>query len=193
MFEKLIFDEEMTNFVITTGYNRISAIFYHLTTLHISNEGNFIKRESDQNDVISYLPRSKFPEVDQQTGQFSKDPFAEGMGRVIIKIGRFARKFLREKAYSDYNIKDKEIEQFVNIFKSYFNDSTNDIILVEGSDIQKYYLEENYHSPGQRYGSLWNSCMRQRERNSFMKLYAKNPNIKMAILFILFSKLIRQI
>jgi hypothetical protein len=54
---------------------------------------------------------------------------------------------------------------------------------VEGEDVKKYYLEDHYFRPdGYRHGSLWNSCMRQSERNKFMNLYVKN-NVKMLVLF----------
>jgi hypothetical protein len=77
------------------------------------------------------------------------------------------------------------IEKFVNLYKSYFSRDISKLKIVEGEEILKYYLEDNYHSlNGNRAGSLWNSCMRQRERNKFMKLYAKNSDkVKMLVFF----------
>ena len=100
-----------------------------------------------------------------------------------IKFGRFLKKFLSKSAFSELNITDSEIEKFVNFFKSYFNSSIDNLKVVEGDDILKYYLQDNYFSPnGNMFGTLWNSCMRQRERNKFMKIYAANPDIKMLVM-----------
>lgn len=47
----------------------------------------------------------------------------------------------------------------------------------------KYYHEDNYFTLlGNRAGTLWNSCMRYHDRNSFMQLYADNVDkVKMLI------------
>jgi hypothetical protein len=102
-----------------------------------------------------------------------------------MKIGRFLRKFLNEYSIKNYEIDDTQIEKFVNTFKSYFSRDTSKLKIVEGKDILKYYQEDSYHTNGGcRYGSLWNSCMRQTERNKFMKLYADNiDKVKMLVFF----------
>lgn len=181
MFNTLIFDNEMSDFISSCSDMKIADILLDGSQENglINIEGNFIKREDgpDELDVLSYLPKNKFVGSD-------KYPFEKGIGRTKIKIGRFLRKFLSEKSISSFEIKDKDIEEFVNFYKSYFNSSTNDIKIIEGKDILNLYLEENYYKPNnQKKGSLWNSCMRYRERNKFMTLYSKNSNIKMAVLF----------
>ena len=72
-----------------------------------------------------------------------------------------------------------------NIYKSYFSRDISKLKIVEGEDIMKYYLEDNYHSiNGNKFGTLWNSCMRQKEKNIFMKLYSDNPDsVKMLVYF----------
>ena len=178
MFNRLIFDHEMCNFLERANNRKITSVLLHGMSGLISEEGNFICRESGSIDTLSYLPKSKYKVVD------SKDPFSEGIGRVNIKFGRFLKKFLSKSAFSELNITDSEIEKFVNFFKSYFNSSIDNLKVVEGDDILKYYLQDNYFSPnGNMFGTLWNSCMRQSERNKFMKLYAKNPNVKMLVFF----------
>jgi len=177
MFNRLIFDHEMCNFLERANNRKITSVLLHGMSGLISEEGNFICRESGSIDTLSYLPKSKYKVVD------SKDPFSEGIGRVNIKFGRFLKKFLSKSAFTELNITDSEIEKFVNFFKSYFNSSIDDLKVVEGDDILKYYLQDNYFSPnGNMFGTLWNSCMRQRERNKFMKIYADNPDIKMLVM-----------
>jgi hypothetical protein len=145
----------------------------------IKEEGNFVKREDDEIDTLSYLPKSKYEMIKNDEG---KDPFGDGVGRTKIKVGRFIKRFLTKSAFEEFGLKDTDVEKFVNYYKSYFNYDPEKLIVVEGDDIKKYYLEDNYFRPdGCRYGTLWNSCMRQSERNKFMKLYSVNP-VKMLVL-----------
>ena len=176
MFKRLIFNSDMINFLSLTS-NRINDILIHGDGELISEEGNFIKNE--ENDFLSYLPKSKY----QKDANF--DPYSKGIGRVKIKIGRFVRKFISEKSFIQFGITDQTIESFVNSFKSYFNSTTSSIKIIEGPEILKWYLDENYYTPNDmRFGSLWNSCMRYHDRNKYMTLYAKNPNIKMAVFLV---------
>jgi len=181
MYNRLIFDHEMINF-LDRGHNmRISQILIHGMSGLIKEEGNFIKRVEGESDTLSYLPKAKYHIINDDN---TKDPFGDGIGRTTIKIGRFVRKFLSQSAFEEFNIKDSDVEKFVNFFKSYFNFDPSKMMIVSGEEIKKYYLEENYFRPsGCRYGTLWNSCMRQKERNEFMELYAVNPEAKMLVLF----------
>jgi hypothetical protein len=181
MFNRLIFDGEMINFLERRG-GRIPQILIHGMGGLISEEGNFIKRVDGTIDTLSYLPKSKFDIIQKDV---MKDPFGPGIGRVNIKIGRFVRKFLNQQAFDEFSISDSDVEKFVNFYKSYFNFSEKNLKIVDGEDIKKYYLEENYFRPdGYRFGSLWNSCMRQSERNKFMTLYSLHPDkVKMLVFF----------
>lgn len=179
MYNRLIFDHEMINFLDRRN-DRISQILIHGMSGLIKEEGNFIKRVDDSIDTLSYLPIKKYSVIQNDN---NKDPFGDGVGRQTIKIGRFVKKFLSENAFNEFNIKDSDIEKFVNFYKSYFNYDPTKLKIVRGDEIKKYYLEENYFAPsGLKYGSLWNSCMRQKERNKFMNLYALN-DVKMLVLF----------
>ena len=179
MYNRLIFDHEMINFLDRRN-DRISQILIHGMSGLIKEEGNFIKRVDDSIDTLSYLPIKKYSVIQNDN---NKDPFGDGVGRQTIKIGRFVKKFLSENAFNEFNIKDSDIEKFVNFYKSYFNYDPTKLKIVRGDEIKKYYLEENYFATsGLKYGSLWNSCMRQKERNKFMNLYALN-DVKMLVLF----------
>ena len=172
----LIFNDEMYSFLqFAQKDSIIAAVLLQGDTSHINDEGNYIKRVEDEIDVVSFLPKSKYEKVENEWES----------GRIKIKIGRFIRKFLTDFSIQNFNINDQMIEKFVNLYKSYFSRDISKLKIVEGEEILKYYLEDNYHSlNGNRAGSLWNSCMRQRERNKFMKLYAKNSDkVKMLVFF----------
>lgn len=177
MQNTLIFDDEMVDFLSNCPRKISDILLYGGHDLQLTNVGNFIKREEDLQyiDTLSYLPKSKI--INNENS-----PWEKGIGRTKIRMGRFLRKVLTESTIVSHNITDRDIEEFVNFYKSYFNNS--DIKIIEGEEILNFYLEENYYKPNlQKKGSLWNSCMRYKDRNSFMKLYSKNSNIKMAVLF----------
>jgi hypothetical protein len=172
----LIFDNEMFEFLqFAQRDSIIAALLLQGDHSHIVEEGNYVKRVDNEIDAVSFLPKSKYEKVEDNWNN----------GRVKIKIGRFIRKFLTEFSVTNWNVNDVLIERFVNLYKSYFSRDISKLKIVEGNDILKYYLEDNYHSfNGNRAGTLWNSCMRQRERNKFMKLYAINPEaVKMLVFF----------
>ena len=164
----LIFNDEMYSFLqFAQKDSIIAALFLQGDSSHINDEGNYIKRVDDEIDVVSFLPKSKYEKVEDNWEN----------GRVKIKIGRFVRKFLTEFSFKNFKVTDTLIEKFVNLYKSYFSRDISKLKIFEGEEILKYYLEDNYHTlNGGRFGTLWNSCMRQRERNKFMKLYAKNKD-----------------
>lgn len=180
MYNRLIFDHEMLNFLDRSHQFRISQILIHGMSGLIKEEGNFIKRVEGAIDTLSYLPKKKYSVIQNDA---SKDPFGDGVGRQTIKVGRFVKKFLQDTAFNEFNIQDSDIEKFVNFYKSYFNYDPTKLNIVEGEDVKKFYLEDNYFMPnGHRYGTLWNSCMRQSERNKFMNLYVLNE-VNMLVLF----------
>lgn len=167
---RLQFDREMVEFLnFASGGSLIAQIFLNGESTYIIDEGNYVKRFSD--DMVSFLPKSKY----------EKESNIWESSRVSVKIGRFIRKFINEISLDKFNISDREIEDFVNMYKSYFSRDVSKLLIVSGDDIMKYYLDENYHvTRNGRCGTLWNSCMRQSERNIFMKLYAIN-DVKMLV------------
>ncbi len=83
----LIFDNEMYGFLqFAQRDSIIAALFLQGDNSHINDEGNYIKRDNDEIDVVSFLPKSKYEKVENEWEN----------GRVKIKIGRFVRKFLTE-------------------------------------------------------------------------------------------------
>jgi len=176
----LKFDENMWEFLdFASGRSIIGQIFANSNRSNTNPEGNFIKWQEGTSDMVTYLASAKFEKVDDVWNK----------GRTPIKIGRFVRKFLNQYSIEFYSIDDSMIEEFVNMFKSFFTQDESCMKVVSGSDIMKYYREDSYHvlkfedGGHRRCGTLWNSCMRQHERNRFVQLYADNESVKMLVYF----------
>jgi hypothetical protein len=168
MFQNLNFDNELWEFITsTTGMSRISDILRHNDVALFKLEGDFIK--VDEIDTISFVPKSKL----SMCNGFSEEKF-----RTKIKVGRFVKKFFKKETLQMFYINDSQIEEFVNLFKSYFDNDLSKFKIVSGKEIKKWYHVDNYFTPnGCRRGTLWNSCMRYPEKNSYMNIYAENPEV----------------
>lgn len=170
----LYFDNNLMDFLsFSVRSSIISAIFKDGDQTHLTDFGNYIKAEDE--NTISFLPKNKYEKVDDCWNE----------GRVKMKIGRFVNKILTEFSFANFSITDSTVEKFVNYYKSFFTRDVSKLKIVEGDDIMKFYREDNYFLiDDERMGTIWNSCMRQRGRNKFMKLYSINPNkVKMLVLF----------
>ncbi len=175
MFYNFSIDDNLRNFLvfcINSGASKISNIISRDEFLNPI--GNYFKVEDFGH--VSFIPKSKLPIV-------QSDPTSDVKYRTKIRIGRFVSKIIKKEFISIYGVNSDDIEIFVNIFKSYFDSDVSNLSIVEGDEILKWYLEQNYHFVGGgRTGSLWHSCMRYTERNRFMRLYSENKGyVKMLI------------
>ncbi len=182
MFGRLFFDNDLMNFLQVSSNSKISMILLNGGMNAICEEGNFIKRDREEIDILNFIPKGKIIVGDDS----SIDTFfSQNSNRTRIKVGRFVRKFVSKQSFVDFSITDKDIEDFVNLFKSYFTPNKENLKIVEGEEILKWYLEENYATTCDlRTGSLWKSCMRQPERNKFMDIYAKNISLCKMLIFL---------
>lgn len=174
MFTELHFDNKLNDFIDDTkNLCKVSEILQHGKSHILKQEGNFIKFENT--DTISFIPKSKI--------LLATDGFDNTKYRTSIKIGRFISKFMSKESRINFNISDKDIEIFVNLYKSYFDTDTSKYKVVSGNEILDWYLSKNYYSPsGFEHGSLWRSCMRYSEKNSYMNIYAVNSEkVKMLV------------
>jgi hypothetical protein len=87
--------------------------------------------------------------------------------RNSLRVGRFINKLFPGK------FNDKQIEEFVNKFKSSLEVEGEKFELVEGDDIAKWYHYKNYT---EMKGTLGNSCMKDKS-DSIFKIYTKNPDV----------------
>lgn len=91
-----------------------------------------------------------------------------------MKVGRLVNTILKK---SGIKVSDKDIEQFVNKWKSLIDFSNNkysNFKLVKGEDIRYWYYEEKYEGYG---GSLNGSCMKDKKCQPFFDLYVENPDV----------------
>jgi hypothetical protein len=79
-------------------------------------------------------------------------------------------------------LKDRDIEKFVNDLKSLILGTNIKYKLVKGEDIAKYYHEDMIALPNAG-GSLNNSCMRHQKCQKFFDIYTKNPECELLIQF----------
>ena len=171
---RLSFTDEIYFFLeFATKDSIIAQILLDSGSTHIKNEGNFVSMSDSEH--LSFLPVAKYEKTEDVWSQ----------NRTKIKVGRFVRKFFTEFALINFGITDKQIEKFVNLYKSYFSKDETKLQIVEGEELRRLYLQDNYHLVNSNIrGTLWNSCMRQKERNKFLTLYSKNPDIvKMLVYF----------
>jgi hypothetical protein len=156
--------------------NNDSIISSILINVDFGLEMNYLS-PTGFSDKISYLPMDKF--IDD----YNFDPYAKGVGRITIKIGRFINKFMSEDILNKFGVSKNHVEKFVNLYKSWFDNTKFVFKVVEGEEIKKWYNQNNYFSPnGNQLGTLWNSCMRYENRIKYLDLYSKNSNIKMLVM-----------
>ena len=109
---------------------------------------------------ISYLPKGK------QAIYTSANTWGRE-NRQTAKPARIIQKILNRE------FKCKEFEDFSNWIKNEILEA-GEFVLVSGSDITKYYNEENYFEVK---GTLGNSCMRHSECREYFKLYEDNAKL----------------
>lgn len=168
MINSINFDLKLEKFFFDIRCNnRIANIICSLDSL--KRNGDFV--EFVDSTSVSYIPKSKLE-------SFNLNPDREKY-QVNIKIGRFISRFIQPEIFKQYAT-PADLENFVNEYKSYFGCVDENLKIVSGSDISKYYLEDNYFCYGSG-GTLWRSCMRQSSRNKFLKLY-EDSQARMLIL-----------
>lgn len=140
--------------------------------------GNYIYAELPQNyidvtpeeDLISFISDKKAQSADTE-------PF-QAKGRGTVKIGRFVNALLTNKDikpyfFDEYEPTPKDIEEFVNLYKSKKVEPNNAFKLVDGEEIAHWYDEKRYYS---NQGQLGNSCMKDVPKDYF-DIYVKNPRV----------------
>ena len=141
---------------------------------------------ADTDDHIkqdSFYQASHYNEI--LTSPFrDKDPYKEltkvSKNRNPIKIGRLIARLLQ---ISGDNPSSKEIEEFVNKYKSTYTimkDKFRNFKLVSGEEIKRCYLYKNYAG---RAGTLGSSCMRYEKCQNYFNIYTENPKqVKLLVL-----------
>ena len=98
----------------------------------------------------------------------------EGVRSTEVKVGRLARRILDAIGVK---VHDKEIEEFVNQFKTEIakkGDVFRDFELVSGKAIIHWYDGSNYVNEG---GTISGSCMRYSRCSEYFGIYVENPEV----------------
>jgi hypothetical protein len=94
-------------------------------------------------------------------------------------IGRLTSRLFKQNGIP---FSEVELNKFIEKYKARWESkyTISNIRLVEGEEIRKWYLEDNYTS--EKTGTLKNSCMRFRVCQDYFDIYTKNPKkVKLAI------------
>ena len=135
-------------------------------------------RQKDGEYGISYLAIGKHPEF-SDTGKWARKNRQEGkIGRVILNFMRAFQPILGFRLPTA-----PEVEDFVNSFKMVLGYSTFSFKLVSGDDIKKYYSIRNYAETQNGGYTLWGSCMRHDQCQSYFDIYTNNESCEMLLMF----------
>lgn len=127
---------------------------------------NFLSPSTEMADEVYFSPDSKFQDINVNYFQW-KDQ------KDKIKIGRAIRKILAD---SHIRATDREVEDFVHLYKSYFtNQNKIKYDVVTGEKIRYWYYCNNYSSSSE--GTIGRSCMSYESTQVFLDLYTNNPDV----------------
>lgn len=181
---------------IMSKKNSIARLLYDIfeDELYISNNlpQNWI--DTDADDTVSFLSDIKADKIMDDDAD-DESHFFTTKGRSSIKIGRFVKAFLSNTdikleidryAESGFKLTDKDIEEFVNLYKSTNIDNSKKFKLVKGDDIPKWYGEDKYHSDK---GTLGGSCMRDVNSNYF-DIYSENSKVCNLLIYVNSDKML---
>lgn len=150
--------------------------------------GEIVSKRSGKTFVIFQNDRDKKTVLNKDA--LVKTIFSEGIGthkiwktsRNNIKVGRLVRSILKS---SNFDFNDRDIEIFVNKYKSTF-DILNDIYkqfkIVKGNDIAYWYCNEDNDRYEEGDGTLNNSCMSNVD-DEYFDIYCNNNEVSLVILF----------
>lgn len=130
---------------------------------------------TDKEDKVTFISQVKFNQMQDRTN-VDLDPY-EVKGRNEIGVGRCVRSLAE---LGKFEFTDKELEEFVNLYKSKTDIKDEEFRLVSGDDIKFWYSEKNYYKDWGS-GSLFNSCMRDVDSDYF-DIYSNSDCCQLLIL-----------
>jgi len=160
--------------------NLIAKLLFDVfsTELYVGDDlkQNFIDL-SDKDDTVSFLSDKKADNISDDSNPFSIK------GRSDVKVGRFAKALLTDKNFISYSglstkvskLKDKDFEDFVNLYKAATVKEDHKFELVSGEKIREYYDYNNYAFKEK--GNLGSSCMKHEECQDYFDIYVENPKV----------------
>jgi len=130
----------------------------------------FVNVDFEKSDLISFVPISKFK---SEIKNKAVDPYKASF-RQTMKIGKFFRKL-------DPDLTDKEIDalipQFKLLWEKTIKNVEDNLKVVVGEDIRKWYLGTTYGKGETGHqGSIGGSCMRSSRSQKRFDIYCENPD-----------------
>ena len=172
--QNLLIDKIFFSFLLNSA-DSISRMILGVDT---DPEIIYLQNCTKQPEMISYLSKSK---VNANLDEIKPEEFDVSNYKIQnMKVGRIVSKLFSKEKLLQHGITDSNIEHFVNSYKSWFEKNKLHFRIVEGEEIRDWYDQDNYSTISK--GTLWNSCMRYKERLKFLDLYCKNPGIQLLIL-----------
>lgn len=160
---KVEFSDAFCN-VIKKIDSPLSSVILSLQNTEKDIEKNYLDL-GQGNDSISFVIDSKAKTLDEPWKQ----------SRNEIRVGKIVRSLLK---LSGENFSDRQIEDFVNKFKSTIDlgdeDQFSRFEIVSGKDILKYYNINNYEEFDE--GQLGHSCLNNKPYEIF-DMYVMNPDV----------------
>lgn len=166
--------------------NKIAKILYDL----FDNQ-QYVSGDLSQNwidvageDTVSFMSDTKANKLN-----WSEEVPYTAKGRSVIKVGRFVNALLNNSSISshihhyvnrEFELKSKDVEEFVNLYKATNVDDSKKFKLVKGEDIAKWYDEDKYASER---GTLGSSCMKN-VNSDYFDIYVKNDKSCRLLIFI---------
>lgn len=130
---------------------------------------------TDKDDKVTFISQIKFDQMQDKTND-DLDPY-EVKGRTEIGVGRCVRSLAE---LGKFEFTDKELEEFVNLYKAKADTKGEKFKLVSGDKIKFWYNEENYYEDWGS-GSLSNSCMKDVDSDYF-DIYSDSDCCQLLIL-----------
>lgn len=175
------FNEIVTKIYNATGndylYNHMLDIMHNHKDME--REIDFIGIAKEDPGKISYLNKAKIERAIKEGNLEEKkwDP----KYRIMANPGKVIKIICPE-------IGDVAVQEFNEFFKlkcRVYCGACEEITIVKGEDIRKYYHEDNYSGNCYDNGGdspLWCSCMRHDECQPYLDLYVKNSQVSMAVM-----------
>jgi len=139
---------------------------------------------TDSEDKVSFISQDKLNSIISRSDLSGLiDPY-QVKGRIDVNVGRCVRAI---GDLGNFDFSDKDLEQFVNLYKSKSDVVVDEEVfeIVSGEDIKYWYNEDNYYTDWGN-GTLSKSCMRDEECQDFFDIYT-GSNCKLLILTRMFE------
>lgn len=151
-----------------------SGIANDLLTLSRRNvqfDISFVDKAKDDPSKVSFISTNRVKRMEKEglnvssaRNNYTSEIWASRL-RQELSIGKFVKKIFGNKYIA------KQVEQFVNEFKSKSEMKDEKMKVVTGEDIRYWYHGNRY---AETKGSLGGSCMRQAEKQKFLDIYIEN-------------------